>query len=64
MITTIKCCATTFLASSQMLGYYKQGNYCNNLATGVIPFFIVSKSSVDKAISKTILPHFSKDPVA
>ena len=30
----------------------------------VIPFLIVSKSSVDEKLSKTVLPHFSKDPVA
>ena len=38
-------------------------NYCNNLATRVIPFFIISKSSVDETISKTVAPHSSKDPV-
>ena len=43
---------------------YRQGKYCNNLATRVIPYFIVSKSSVGKTILKTVLPHFSKDPVA
>ena len=43
---------------------YRQGNYCNNLASKVIPFFIISKSSVDERISKTVLPHFSKDPIA
>ena len=43
---------------------YRQGKYCNNLATRVIPFFIVSKSSVGETILKTVLPHFSKDPVA
>ena len=42
----------------------RQGNYCNNLATRVIPFFIVSKSSVGEIILKTVRPHFSKDPVA
>ena len=31
-----------------------QGNYCN-------PFFIVSKSSVDETILKTVLPHFSNN---
>ena len=31
-------------------------NYCNNLATRVIPFFTVSKSSVGKTIWKTVLP--------
>ena len=30
----------------------------------VIPFLIVSKSSVDEKLSKTVLPHFSKDSVA
>ena len=30
----------------------------------IISFLIVSKSSVDEKISKTVLPHFSKDPVA
>ena len=41
---------------------YRQGNYCNNLATRIIPFFIVSKSSVHEIILKTVLPHFSKGP--
>ena len=31
---------------------------------GVIPFFIVRKSSVSEIISETVLSHFSKDPVA
>ena len=43
---------------------YRQGNYCNNLATRVITIFIVSKLSVSETISKTVLPHLSKDPVA
>ena len=43
--------------------YNRQGTYCNNLATKVTPFFIVSKSSVGETISKTVLPHFSKDPL-
>ena len=42
----------------------RQGKCCNNLAARVIPFFIVSKSSVGKTILKTFLPHYSKDPVA
>ena len=55
-----------FLKSEAVTGKtpFRQGNYCNNLATRVIPFFIVSKSSVGETISKAILPHFSKDPVA
>ena len=44
--------------------HYRQGKYCNNLATRVIPFFIVSKSSVGETILKTVLPHLPKDPVA
>ena len=43
---------------------YKQGNYCNNLATRVIPFFVVSKLSVGEIILKTVPTHFSNDPVA
>ena len=43
---------------------FRKGNYCNNLATRVIPFFIVLKSSVGEAISKTVPPYFSKNPVA
>ena len=43
---------------------YRQGNYCNNLATRAIPFFIVSETSVGETILKTVLPHFSKDPVS
>ena len=42
---------------------YRQGKYCNNLATRVIPFFIVLKLSVGETILKTVLPHFSKEPV-
>ena len=42
----------------------RQGNYFNNMATRVIPFFIVSKSSSGETISKTVLPHFTKDAVA
>ena len=42
----------------------RPGKYCNNLATLVIPFFIVSKSSVGETVLKTVLSHFSKDPVA
>ena len=42
----------------------RQGNYCNNLATRAIPFFIVSKSSVGETTSEAFLPHFSKDSVA
>ena len=41
----------------------RQGSYCNNLATGVIPFFIISKSLADGAISKTVLPHFFNYPL-
>ena len=48
------------MKSQLKLGIYRQGNYCNNLATKAIPFFIVSKSSVGKTISKTVIPHFSK----
>ena len=40
--------------------FYRPGNYCKNLATRVIPVFIVSKLSVGKTFSKTVLPHFSK----
>ena len=47
-----------------MKAYIRQGNYCNNLATRVIPFLIVSKSLVGETISKNALPHISKDPVA
>ena len=35
-----------------------------NLATRVIPSFIVSESSVGETFSKTVLPHFPKDTVA
>ena len=45
-------------------GLYTQGKYCNNLATGVILLFIVSKSSVGEIILITVLSHFSKNPVA
>ena len=27
-------------------------------------FYIVSKSSLDETISKTVLPHFTNDPIA
>ena len=40
----------------------RQRKYCNNLPIRVIPFFIVSKSSVGKTILKTVLPHFFKVP--
>ena len=40
------------------------GKYCNNLATRVIPFFIVLKSPLGETILKTVLPLFSKDPAA
>ena len=43
---------------------YRQRNYCNNLATTKIPVFVVSKLSVGETFSKTVLPHFSKKPVA
>ena len=43
---------------------FRQGKYCSNLATRVIPFLVVSKSSVGETTSKTALPHFSKDRVA
>ena len=33
---------------------YRQGSYCNNLKTRVIPLFIVSKPSVSETISKNI----------
>ena len=46
--------------SQLKLGIYRQGNYCNNLTTKAIPFFIVSKSAVGETISKLALPHFSK----
>ena len=49
--------ATSFLKSDSSASV-RQGNYWNNLATRVIPFFIISKSSVGEAISKTVLPHF------
>ena len=42
----------------------RQGNYCNNLATRAISFFIITKPSVGETISKTVLPHFSMDPIA
>ena len=42
---------------------YFDRNYYNNLATRVIPVFIVSKSSLDETISEIVLPHFCKDPV-
>ena len=42
----------------------RQVNNCNNLASRVILFVIVSKSSVGQTISNTVLPHFSKNPVA
>ena len=42
----------------------RQGIFFKNLATMVIPFFVIPKSSVDKTISRTVLPHFYKDTVA
>ena len=48
------------MKSQLKLGIYRQENYCNNLATKAIQFFIVSKSTVGKTISKTGIPHFSK----
>ena len=39
----------------------RQGNYCNNLATRVIPY-IFSKSAIGETILKTLLPHFSWGP--
>ena len=52
------------VVSSQNLNWgYRQGNYCNNLETRKIQFFIVSKLAVGETISKTVLPHFSKDPI-
>ena len=44
--------------------FIRQGKYRNNLEIRVIPSFIASKSSVGETILKTVLPHFSKDPVA
>ena len=44
--------------------YNRQRNYCNNLVISLIPLFIVSKLSVSKISLTTILPHFSKDPIA
>ena len=41
----------------------RQGNYSNNLATRVIPFFIVSKSSVGEIILKTFHHIFRKTPL-
>ena len=44
--------------------FFIQGNCCNNLTTTVIPFFIVSKSSVGKAVSKKPLYHiFLRTPL-
>ena len=40
----------------------RQGNYCKNLAIGVIPFFIVSVSSVGEKTSKAVPPHFFSGP--
>ena len=40
----------------------RQRNYCNNLATRVIPF-IFSKSAIGGTILKTLLPHFLENPV-
>ena len=43
---------------------YRQGNYCNTLATTKIPVFVVSILSLGETFSKTVLPHFSKNPGA
>ena len=45
------------------LARHRQGKYCNNLSTRVIPFFVVSKSSVGETILETVLPHFLGTPL-
>ena len=34
--------------------HFRQGKYCNNMATKVIPFFIVSKPSLGEIILITV----------
>ena len=42
---------------------YRQGNYCNNLATRLIPFFIVSKSLVGETVSNPSYHIFLRSPL-